>query len=234
MIDRSRLFFFQAACTAAMRADGHGGCGSGVQPQLADGPSMPERRLRVGGQRVPRKSNECRLDKLFFSAGQSSALFVANCSGRTVAIRTFRRDRRSRLGSESDGPYGDTVPDCVQPRYVTAKVVPEGVLAAVWAKFSDDVEIPEDLEDYVEEQMDRTLKKGPQRERTGTRDLVGCPAVRSDTARWPHLGRPTQPCWTPMEGHSSLSICGRTPAKGKRVQLPPPVELGSHTQSFGI
>jgi hypothetical protein len=110
--DRPKPFvFFQAACTAAMRADGHGGCG--LQPQLADGPSMPERRLRVGGQRVPRKSNECRLDKLFFSAGQSSALFVANCSGRTVAIRTFRRDRRSCLGSESDGPYGDTVPDCV-------------------------------------------------------------------------------------------------------------------------
>ena len=160
MIDRSRLFFFQAACTAAMRADGHGGCGSGVQPQLADGPSMPERRLRVGGQRVPRKSNECRLDKLFFSAGQSSALFVANCSGRTVAIRTFRRDRRSCLGSESDGPYGDTVPDCVQPRYVTAKVVPEGVLRTVWAKFSDDVEIPEDLEEFLEQQMDCTLKKG--------------------------------------------------------------------------
>ena len=63
------------------RAEGHGGCGFGEQPQLADGPSMSERRLREGGQRVLRKSNECRLDKLFFSAGQSSALFVANCRG---------------------------------------------------------------------------------------------------------------------------------------------------------
>ena len=114
------------------------------------------------------------------------------------------------------------------------QVVPEAVLAPVWAKFSKDVEIPEDLKEFLEEHMDCTLTKGPQRERTGTRDLVGCPAVRSATARWPHLGRPTQPCWTPMEGHSSLSICTPTPAKGKRVQLPPPVELGSHTQGFGI
>jgi len=77
------------------------------------------------------------------------------------------------------------------------QVVPEAVLAPVWAKFSDDVEIPEDLKEFLEAQMDCTLKKVPQRERTGTRDLVGCPAVRSDTARWPHLGRPT--C-TPMKG----------------------------------
>ena len=99
-------------------------------------------------------------------------------------------------------------------------MVPPDVLAAVWAKFSDDVEIPEDLAFYVEEQMDCTLKNGPQRERTGTRDLVGCPTVRSDMARWPHPGRPTQPCWTPMEGHSSLSISGRTPAKGKHCPHP--------------